>query len=179
MKLYDTSYKNEVTMVRKLKFDVRKRSSQGKTKLTASDVKALTQPTSTMVNAETQTDSRWFVDSKEVQTESEEDCTNATVTIGTQTEPDVVLQAPQDNLTNQGVRAVNDESMKCCEGIVDEKYTSLIAKHNGLFKDATGKVIGYVERNGGIRHVDCLKHVIDCILGPDKTGDSAIGMDKE
>ena len=57
-------------MVRKLKFDVRKRSSQGETKLTASDVKALTQPTSTMVNAETQTDSQWFVDSKEVQTES-------------------------------------------------------------------------------------------------------------
>ena len=71
--------------------------------------------------------------------ESEEDCTNATVPIGTQTEPDVVLQAPQDNLTNQEVTAVNDESMKCCEGIVDEKYASLIAKHNSLFKDATGK----------------------------------------
>ena len=126
-------------MVRKLKFDVRKHSSQkdsGKTRFTASDVKALTQPTSTMVNAETQTDSQWFVDSKEVQTE---DCTNATVTIGTQTEPDVVLQAPQNNLTNQEVRAVNDESMKCCEGIVGEKYASVIAKHNGLFKDATSK----------------------------------------
>jgi len=138
-------------MGRKLKFDVRKcssRKARKETRLTASNVKALAHSTTTaetqtdspqpMANAETQTDFEWFLDSKEVQTESEEDCTIAPVTTGTQTEPDVVLQVIKDNLTNQEVRAANNE-VKCCEGIVDEKYASLIAKHNGLFKDAMGK----------------------------------------
>jgi len=52
-----------------------------------------------------------------------------TVSVGTQTEPQVV--------------SVNQESvagsMKCCEGIVDVKYASLISKYDGLFKDAQGK----------------------------------------
>jgi len=151
-------------MGRKLKFDVRKRSSQKarkETRLTASNVKALAQSTTTvetqtdspplmvnagtqtdspplMVNAGTQTDIDWFFDNKEVQTESEGNCTIAAVTTAIQTEPDVVLQVLQDNSMNQEVRPANDE-VKCCEGIVDEKYASLIEKHNGLFKDSTGK----------------------------------------
>ena len=38
----------------------------------------------------------------------------------------------------QEVRGGN-EILKCCEGIVDEKYASLTMKHDDLFKDATGK----------------------------------------
>ena len=125
-------------MGRKLKFDVRKRSSRkpsDKIGLNANNVKDLCKLTPTMVNAETQTDTQWFYDSKEVQTESE-----PLTTVGTQTEPDVILQEHQDNLTSQDVRTGNDECLttKCCEGIVDEKYASLIKKHDGLFKDATG-----------------------------------------
>ena len=37
------------------------------------------------------------------------------------------------------LRAGNKETLKYCEGIVDEKYTSLIVKYDDLLKDATGK----------------------------------------
>ena len=144
-------------MGRRLKFDARKqkRPSQ-KASLTENDVKAFSQPAPTVVNDGTQTENEWFSSDKEVQTEAQqtesvaitvgtqtenqcffvdEEVQTETVAIavGTQTELDVILQA------HQVVRAGNEETTKYCEGIVDEKYTSLIVRYNDIFNDATGK----------------------------------------
>ena len=48
-------------------------------------------------------------------------------------EPDVILQVCQV------VRAENKETTKYYEGIVDEKYTSLIIRYENIFKDDTSK----------------------------------------
>ena len=120
-------------MGRKLRFDVRKQKRPSrKTELTENDVKAFCSPAPTMVDAETQTDNQWFSSDEEVQTEPEE-TESVTVAVGTQTEPDVLMQV------HEIVTAQNEETTKFCEGIVDEKYTPLVNKYEGLFKDATGK----------------------------------------
>jgi len=61
-----------------------------------------------MVDAETQTDCQWFCDDKEMQTEQDCDA----VSFGTQTEPHVAS-------VNQESVAGSEQSMRCCEGIVD------------------------------------------------------------
>lgn len=73
-------------MGHKLKFDVRKRSSQKasrKSRLTGNDLKILSQPPPTMADAETKTGCQWFCDDREMQTEQDWD----TVSVGTQIKP--------------------------------------------------------------------------------------------
>ena len=95
---------SEAVMGRKLKFDMRKCSSQkasGKTRSTGNDVKVLSQHAPTMVDAETQTDYQWFCNDKEMQTEQDWDA----VSVGTQTELQVVKSVNQESAAgNEKIR---------------------------------------------------------------------------
>jgi len=117
-------------MGRRLRFDVRKQKPSQKarkSRLTENDVKASLPTRPTMVDAGMQTESHWFSNDVEVQTEPEEiqPVTNA---VGTQTEPDAIAQVHESAA----------DAVKYCEGIVDAKYTPLIIRYDGVFKDATG-----------------------------------------
>jgi len=46
---------------------------------------------------------------------------------------------PHVTLVNQKLVAGNEQSMRCCVGIIDVKYASLISKYDCLCKDAQGK----------------------------------------
>lgn len=141
--VFSVLYSDLAAMPRKLRFDIRKgstRKTKQKVELTTADLKGCCHERPLTADAETQTDIYYHCDrvNSSVQVLVE----LATVTVGTQTEVQAVetvdCTAQTDDTTDQMITL--DAQGRTCQGIADEKYTPLILKCSGVFKDSDGKL---------------------------------------